>query len=199
MAAEPDLYLASKSPRRSLLLTEAGLRFALCEPGAEYVDGATELQSQAGDPGRLALERAHRKAAGAAPPRDDVPVLAVDTVVDLDGQELGKAADRDAAEAMLRRLSGRTHSVHTAHVLQRSGNTCAELVTSRVQCARADDERVRAYLDSGQWRGKAGAYGIQDPGQDFFQLVDGAYDNVVGLHVAAVLRLLHGACEEGRA
>ena len=58
MAVAPDLYLASKSPRRSLLLTEAGVRFALCEPGAEYVDGVTELQSQAGDPGRLALERA---------------------------------------------------------------------------------------------------------------------------------------------
>lgn len=195
VVADLDLYLASKSPRRRQLLADAGVRFALCEPGDEYVGAATEHDSELGEPRELAVARARRKALGAVPPDPRVPVLAVDTVVDLAGRELGKAADREAAAAMLRRLSGRKHEVHTAHCLFVGSEAFCELVTSAVRCDAVDDARLQAYLDSGQYRGKAGAYGIQDDAQDFLRLEHGAFDNVVGLHVDAVRRLLRLAAE----
>ena len=83
VAASLDLYLASKSPRRHQLLTQAGIRFAVCEPGAEYVAGQSEHASEAGDPVALAIDRARRKARGAQLGDAAVPILAVDTVVDL--------------------------------------------------------------------------------------------------------------------
>jgi septum formation protein len=188
-----DLFLASTSPRRSALLQQAGLIFALCEPGAEYAPGAgDEHRSQQGDPLALAVERARRKGAGASAPDPTVPVLAVDTVVDLDGTELGKPRDREHAEQMLRRLSGRLHRVHTAHYLRQpsTGRSLERAASAVVACGPLDAARLERYLDSGQWRGKAGSYGVQDEAQDSFHVIDGSYDTVVGLHVPAVLALL---------
>jgi septum formation protein len=188
-----DLYLASKSPRRRQLLTEAGISFLLCEPGEEYVDAACEHEGEVGEPRELAQSRARRKAFGARPDGDSVPVLAVDTVVDLQGCELGKASDRHAAQGYLKRLAGREHRVHTAHCLVvpgRGEQAFEELASSTVVARMPTEDQIARYLDSEQWRGKAGGYGIQDPAQDFLELVDGHFDTVVGLHVAAVQRLL---------
>ncbi|HEB54556.1 MAG TPA: Maf-like protein [bacterium] len=190
MAVALDLFLASKSPRRAALLSAAGLRFEVCTPGEEYPGGGSEHRAEVGEPTALARERARRKALGASVPDPGVPVLAVDTVVDLDGVELGKAADERDARAILRRLGGREHRVHTAHCLGLGGAICEELATSVVACEEPCDAALEAYLDSGQWRGKAGCYGIQDSAQSFLRLVDGAFDTVVGLHIAAVRRLL---------
>lgn len=195
-AAMLDLLLASKSPRRRQLLAAAGLRFEICEPGAEYDGALTEHDSEIGDPRQLCALRARRKALGARG-RGEVAVLAVDTVVDLDGRELGKAPDRAAAEVMLRALAGREHRVHTAHCLRRGGLVVEELLTSTVACREPTQHELRLYLDSGAWRGKAGAYGIQDEQQSFLQLVEGAFDTVVGLHVPAVRRLLQAIGAEG--
>lgn len=196
MAASLDLYLASKSPRRRELLTLAGLRFALCEPGEEYESGASEHDSEGGDPVVLAQLRARRKALHAQFEDATVPVLAVDTVVDLQGHELGKAADRAAAAAFLSRLAGREHRVHTAHCLfvpAAAQPVFEETASATVACEAPSAERLSRYLDSEQWRGKAGGYGIQDSEQDFLRLLSGAYDTVVGLHVPAVQRLLQSA------
>lgn len=196
MAESFDLYLASKSPRRRELLTQAGMRFACCEPGEEYEAGGSELDCEGGDPMALAQLRARRKALHAQVVAADVPVLAVDTVVDLAGNELGKAADRDAAAALLARLAGHEHRVHTAHCLfipTDPEHVFEETATSIVLCESPNAARVTRYLDSDQWRGKAGGYGIQDSQQDFLRLVSGSFDTVVGLHVAAVLRLLQAA------
>lgn len=210
MAASFDLYLASKSPRRRELLTQAGLRFALCEPGEEYEAGKSEHDSEAGEPILLAAARARRKALGVGGHGSRVPVLAVDTVVDLAGCELGKASNRDSAKAFLSRLAGHTHQVHTAHCLLvpgrsgvpggdgpdlRDGKLFEEVASSVVTCDRPDAVQIQRYLDSEQWRGKAGAYGIQDPAQDFLRLVSGSFDTVVGLHLDAVRRLLQAARE----
>lgn len=189
----PDLYLASTSPRRRALLAAACIPFALCEPGPEYLPGGgDEHTSVDGDPELLARERARRKGLGASLVDPTVPVLAVDTVVDLDGVELGKPSDRADAERMLRQLAGREHRVHTAHCLCLPAiGTCVEEVShATVRCGPVVEASLRHYLDSGQWRGKAGSYGMQDDAQDFFALVDGAFDTVVGLHVPAVQRLL---------
>lgn len=193
VSAQLDLFLASTSPRRRALLEQAGIRFALCEPGPEYLPGAAgEFCSEPGEPAVHASERAVRKALGAVVPDPRIPVLAVDTVVDLDGEELGKPADREQAEGMLRRLAGRRHVVHTAHCLwlPASGARGEVLHSAVIACGALDAERLARYLDSGQWRGKAGSYGVQDEAQDFFRLVEGSFDTVVGLHVPAVRDLL---------
>lgn len=202
VSAPLDLYLASKSPRRRELLTAAGLRFELVEPGEEYAPGSSEHDSEAGDPARLCAQRARRKAEGVVVVTSakglPVPVLAVDTVVDLEGHELGKAADRAAADAFLRRLAGKEHRVHTAHCLRapgRDGALFEEVASSVVTCSVPTDEQLARYLDSEQWRGKAGAYGIQDSAQDFLTLTSGSFDTVVGLHLEAVRRLLQAAKE----
>jgi septum formation protein len=180
-----QILLASTSPRRIALLSQAGIAFALCEPGPE--------PQAHGTPAELAVARARSKAEFAvSAPGSALPRLGVDTVVDLDGEELGKAQDRAAAQAMLRRLRGRRHRVHTAHCLvdPRSERIHEELATATVECAPFDATALARYLDGLEWRGKAGSYGIQDPTQDFLRVVDGAFDTVVGLHVPAVRRLL---------
>lgn len=184
-ASAPQLVLASTSPRRSALLREAGIAFVLGAPGPEP-DGH-------GTPIELAALRAREKAVGAAPPPGvTLPILGVDTVVELDGREFGKAADRRQAAAMLRALSGRIHRVHTAHCLvdPRRGLRLEAIATAAVACRAPGERELEDYLDSGQWRGKAGAYGIQDDAQSFLTLHEGAFDTVVGLHVAAVRDLL---------
>ena len=193
-----DLYLASKSPRRRQLLTAAQLRFAVCEPGEEYVGGASEHDSELGDPVKLASLRARRKALGAVSVAEQVPILAVDTVVDLHGCELGKAVDREAAAAYLARLAGHRHQVHTAHCLyvpSVAGAVFEEVSSSVVACEEPTFPQLDRYLDSLQWQGKAGGYGIQDPAQDFLRLAAGAFDTVVGLHVPEVMRLLQAVGE----
>lgn len=183
--ARPRLLLASTSPRRSRLLTEAGLAFALVEPGPEPMGE--------GAPTDLAAFRAREKARGARfVAGEAVPVLGVDTVVDLGGIEFGKAETRADAEAMLRRLAGRVHRVHTGHCLfhPASGLVLEELATAEVAFAVPTAGQLGAWLDSGLWRGKAGAYGIQDPLATFASLSSGAMDTVIGMHVEAVLRLL---------
>jgi septum formation protein len=188
----PALWLASTSPRRRHLLQQAGIRFELCEPGPEYADGRGDHDhGETGVPHLLAVARARRKALGAVVPAGITPVLGVDTVVDLDGDELGKPRDRDGAAAMLRRLFGREHRVHTAHCLVwPSGAVVEELATAVVAGRVPSPAELAHYLDSGDWRGKAGAYGLQDPSQSFLRRVEGADDTVVGLHLAAVQRLL---------
>ncbi len=169
------------------------MRFALCEPGAEYEPGGgDEHRSEAGEPLALACLRAARKGLGARAADAAVPVLAVDTVVDLDGRELGKPRDRDHAESMLRQLAGRLHRVHTAHFLicAATGRRVERVASATVACGPWDPLPMQRYLESGQWRGKAGSYGVQDDEQDCFRVVAGSEDTVVGLHVPAVLALL---------
>src|SRR5262249_19249317 len=100
--------------------------------------------------------------------------------------------DRADAAAMLGALAGRIHRVHTAHCLcdRRRGVAVEELASAEVACRQPTAGELTAYLDSEQWRGKAGSYGIQDRAQSFLTLHGGAFDTVVGLHVDAVRRLL---------
>lgn len=179
------IALASSSPRRSQLLTAAGIAFVLAEPGPE--------PASSGTPPELAVARARSKACGAKLPAGcELPLLGVDTVVDVAGREFGKPRDRAEAAAMLAALAGRRHCVHTAHCLfdASTGERHEELATAEVTCAVPSASELDAYLASGDWRGKAGAYGIQDATQSFLTMHAGSYDTVVGLHVEAVRRLL---------
>lgn len=181
------VHLASTSPRRRALLRAAGIEHRLVDPGPE--------PTAEGAPEERALARARSKALGAA--RADGLVVGVDTVVDVDGEELGKPADGAEAARMLERLQGRTHRVHTAVCVRRDGRVWSAVATSVVRMAEVDEARVREHVASELWRGKAGGYGIQDPDvAAFTEVVDGEVDTVIGLPVRLLRELLDAARSE---
>ena len=179
------LVLASSSPRRREILGWLGVEFDVVEPDVEEVD--TGLP-----PDRLVLENARRKAtAGLAMAPEGAVVLGVDTDVFLGSEPLGKPADRDGAEARLRELSGRPHDVLSGVCLlgPRAGEERSGVAQSRVTFAELDEAVLGAYLGSGEWRGRAGAYAIQGLGSILVEQVEGDFSNVVGLPIRLLLRL----------
>lgn len=182
----PRLFLASSSPRRRVLLEQAGVAFDLIEPGPE--------PRGEGPPAALARLRAEAKARGAQRPQAGW-VLGVDTVVEWGGEEFGKPADRAAAAAMLRALAGQTHLVHSGHCLLdlSTGRFRTEVSSARVRFDRLDEPALQSFLDTGAWEGKAGAYGIQDPECSFAHLVEGSLDTVIGMDVQLLRRWLREA------
>jgi septum formation protein len=166
------------------LLASLGLRVAVV--ASDYVERPIE----GAGPVELALAHAKGKAAGAAP--SDRLIVAADTVVDIDGDALGKPVDATEARAMLSRLAGRWHHVHTAFVLRDDATAAslAEIVTTHVKFADIDDETISAYAASGDGMDKAGAYGIQGFAATLVERIDGDYFAVVGFPLAAFARAL---------
>jgi septum formation protein len=118
-------------------------------------------------------------------------VLAADTVVEIDGDILGKAGDPAAALAMLERLSGRAHRVVTAFVLRGpGGRTVSREVATEVVLREVAGEELAAYVRAGEWQGKAGAYAAQGMAAAFVAAVRGSFTNVVGLPLVEVLEEL---------
>lgn len=177
------LYLASTSPRRRELLAAAGLRAVVVEPGPEPVGS--------GAPRERALQRALAKAQRARVAGAAGWVIGADTVVAVDGVDLGQPADRDDAARMLRLLAGRDHLVHTAQCVRAhpSGPSAAAVADAIVRVRPLSEAALQSWLARDLWRGKAGAYGIQDPGQDFITLVAGDLDTVIGLSVRTLRAL----------
>jgi septum formation protein len=170
--------LASASPRRRHLLESLGLRVRIV-PSAYH-----EMPERDLAPRELALRHARGKAAGAAPSTD--LIVAADTVVDVDGEALGKPSDPAEARAMLRRLSGRWHVVHTAFALRDSTNaSLVEVLSTSVRFADIKEETLAAYVASGDGDDKAGAYGIQGFAATLVERIDGDYFTVVGFPLAA--------------
>ena len=178
------LYLASTSPRRQELLRDAGIEFVLHPPGPE--------PEGAGSPRDKAVFRARGKASTATTPENPGAILGVDTLVELDGEEMGKPTSRMAAADMLRRLMGRQHLVFTAHCLvdSHSGGSVEECAQAQVRCRPLEDVELQSYLDSHEWRDKAGGYGIQGVASGFMTLEGGELDTVIGLNLATLGRLL---------
>ena len=176
--------LASASPRRRELLASLGLRVTVVPSAYD------ELPLPGLQPAEIALRHARGKAAAAMP--TDALVVAADTVVDLDGEALGKPAGIAEARSMLRRLAGRWHVVHTAFALRadRVAGTHAEVVSTRVRFADLDDETIGAYAASGDGLDKAGAYGIQGFAATLVERIDGDYFTVVGFPLAAFAQAL---------
>jgi len=173
------IVLASASPRRRELLERLGFELEVVPAD---VDEAVR-------PGEAPLDYVRRVAAdkARAVPRDGW-VLAADTIVELDGVVLGKAADADEARAMLAALRGRTHRVTTAFVV-RGPRTADGLVTSEVDMA-FDDAELEDYVACGEWRGKAGAYAVQGIGGALVAAVRGSISNVIGLPLREVVATL---------
>ncbi len=181
------LVLASASPRREQLLREAGLSFEIdAPPPEEEENGADESLPPEG----RAQGRARAKAAWAAVRHPGAVVLGADTVVVLEGEEMGKPGKSGEARKMLGRLSGRKHEVITGFALAFDGNIRTFAVRTEV-CFRAlDDESIGRYVATGEPMDKAGAYAIQGAGGSLIDSVRGSYTNVVGLPLPEVLSAL---------
>lgn len=190
------LLLASNSPRRRELLAAAGFKFVTVDPQvAEAFD--VDLTAR-----ELTTLNAIRKGTSVARTHPDKVILAADTLVELEGEIIGKPADRDDAVEMLRRLSGRRHDVYSAvfisgPVRPRHGESvrCRTRSTSfyeisRVYFQRLSDSAIRAYIEKVNPLDKAGAYAAQDDCGQVIWRIEGSYTNVVGLPMEKTITAL---------
>jgi len=176
-----SLILASASPRRWELLARIGI-------AVEVIPANIDESLQ---PGTLPLDHAVglaiRKAAVVAKKAPGRWVLGADTIVEVGGDILGKAADGDEALAMVRRLSGCTHRVSTGFALCGPGSQFSQVVTTEVTMRTAGDDELAEYVRAGEWRGKAGAYAIQGMAAALVTEIRGSVTNVIGLPLAEVI------------
>ena len=179
----PDapLILASASPRRRELLHNAGLRFRV-------IPSQTAEEVRPGEaPRDYVLRTARDKARAVARSEPAAWILAADTIVEIDGQILGKPRDEADGRRMLGLLSGRQHRVMTAFVVLGTEHQVERLVTSTVRFKPLSEAQIGAYLASGEPADKAGAYAIQGRGRALVADIQGSYTNVVGLPMDEVL------------
>ena len=186
--AEPLIVLASASPRRAALLRQIGVahRVVPAELDERRLPGEAAEQCVL----RLAESKARlvQAALGSA-----LPVLGADTAVLIDGQMLGKPADRAAGLGMLAQLSGRTHDVLCAVALAAGNGVRSALSRSQVRLRDLTAAECAAYWDSGEPADKAGGYAIQGRGAVFVEELRGSYSAVMGLPLFETAALLAGA------
>ena len=182
------LVLASASPARLATLRSAGI-----EP-VVIVSGVDESQVAGLPPAELALQLAELKC-GAVAGRDDLPddvlVLGCDSVLELDGQALGKPEDAEDAASRWRRMRGRTGVLHTGHSLRdtASGRVAAATASTTVHFADVSDEEIAAYVATGEPLSVAGAFTVDGRGGAFVTGIEGDHHNVVGLSLPLVREL----------
>jgi septum formation protein len=183
----PVLRLASASPRRRQLLELIGVPHVVTPADIDETPLAGE------PPDEYVLRLAREKAEAVWARHVDLPVLAADTTVVIDDEILGKPESEAEAHTMLGKLSGRDHMVHTAVALW-SGEHQMQFHTSTQVCfAPLSSEEIRAYWESGEPRGKAGAYAIQGLGAVFVTGISGTYTGVMGLPLFETAHLLRQA------
>jgi septum formation protein len=180
--------LASASPRRLELLRQVGL-----EPDRVAPADIDESQLPDETPRLMALRLARGKAQAAAALAPGAFVLAADTVVALGRRVMGKPADEVQARRWLTLLSGRAHQVLTGvAVIAPDGRIASRLGEARLRFKRLTAAELDGYLAGGEWRGKAGAYGVQGAAGGFVTTLQGSYTAVVGLPLYETLALLDG-------
>ena len=185
----PVLILASASPRRRQLLAQAGLDFEIVESG---VDERREPAEPGPD---FALRMACEKALAVSARRTDALVLGADTVVEIEGEILGKPRNPDDARRMLLMLSAQVHRVFTGFALARERRVVERAaIVSAVRFRALADAEVERYIATDEPYDKAGGYAIQGDGGDFIAAVEGSTTNVMGLPIDEVLDALrrHG-------
>jgi septum formation protein len=180
--AKARLILASTSPQRRAILEQLRIPFDVVAP--TYV----EHDPPGVEPATLVRTHAEGKARSAA--RTGEVTLGVDTAVVLDGRVYGKPTDREDAADMLRTLSGRMHSVVSGLCLLGPALDVVEHDVTEVSFRLLSPEAVAAYLESGEWEGRAGSYAIQGLGGRLVERIDGDYLNVVGLPGGLLVELL---------
>ena len=181
--------LASGSPRRRELLEMLGVPDLTIRP-ATGPERATPGAGPEQTVRELSLHKAQEVAQTCAP--EDI-IIAADTIVYLDGAILGKPRDAQDAAAMLRQLSGQTHRVITAVALHAADAVHEAASESRVRFAPLGEDDIAAYVDSGEWQGKAGAYAIQGRAAAFIAHISGSYSGIMGLPLFETARILRAA------
>lgn len=178
------LILASTSPRRRELLGRLGLAFEVADPG--------DAEEGGGPAGPLARARwaAAAKSAAVAADRPEAVVIGADTMVSAGGRGLGKPRDLEEARAMLRLLSGRTHTIYTAVHLRAGPQSHSGFARSMLTLRELAPSEIERYLAHGESMDKAGAYSIQGHGHELAVRRVGSLDTIIGLPVALVRGLL---------
>lgn len=196
------IYLASQSPRRRQLLEQIGVAHQLLLPAPHEDAEALEAVRPGEAPARyvqrvtgLKLDAAVARLKALGLPA--APVLCADTTVALGRNILGKPGNAAEARAMLARLAGQTHRVLTAIAIQKGHKRLMALSESRVRFAPMTSAQIRAYVDSGEPMGKAGAYGVQGRAASHIEHIQGSYSGIMGLplfETAQVLRQFGVRC-----
>ncbi len=186
MPGSAPLILASASPRRLELLAQIGI-----VPDRVSPTDIDETRRKDESPRELALRLAREKASACA--GEGAYVLAADTVVALGRRNLEKAADEAEAATFLRLLSGRAHQCITGVAVRApDGRMASRAVLARVKMKRLTEQEIAAYLASGEWKGKAGGYGIQGAAGAFVTAINGSYTAIVGLPLYETASMLEG-------
>jgi len=191
-SAQVRMVLASASPRRRRLLAEAGYTFEVVPPDIDESSYPTATPS----PQRHAEQLALAKARCVALRYPDSLVIGADTLVDFDGEIIGKPCDAEDAERITRKLFSAPHKVITGLALLR--------LSDRTQVVRSDvttvhprkmtQEQINEHIAGGSWQDKAGAYAIQETGDAFVERIDGSLTNVMGLPMELLRGLLEDFC-----
>ena len=181
------LILASRSPRRRELLEEAGYLFEVCLPSEESECGLCSDEN----PAQLVVRLAYQKAADVVRRVREGIVISCDTIVECNGEILGKPISEDHAQQMLQILSGREHHVYSGLCLWKMPD-CRPNIRVAITTLRMDPlsgPQLDEYLAGGQWEGKAGAFGYQDR-LGWVHIVEGSESNVVGLPLELLAEML---------
>lgn len=193
MQKPAQLYLASKSPRRRELLAQWGVNFeVLLNPSEEVSEEPLANEDPINYVNRVAAEKAltvdsYIHEAGLT----RLPVLASDTIVELDGEILRKPADKAEAFKTLKKLSGKTHRViSSVAVIDKNRKLHQDISISQVQFRELSDDEIQEYIATGEPMDKAGAYAIQGGAAKFVKSFDGSYSGIVGLPKLVTFSLL---------
>ncbi|MBJ7458995.1 MAG: septum formation protein Maf [Thermoleophilaceae bacterium] len=176
--AQPRLVLASRSPQREVILSRLGLDFEVVPSGVDEFD--------AGEPSAVVIGNALRKARAVSDRLADPGALVVggDTVIVHQGSVIGKPADPEEAAAFMRRLSGSEHEVLGGLAVVRFGGEEKTAVTAtQVRFRSLSDSLIAAYVATGEWEHRSGAYAIQQGGSILVESITGDYLNIIGLSV----------------
>ncbi|MBO0409727.1 septum formation protein Maf [Enterococcus hulanensis] len=178
------VILASQSPRRRELLSWLITDFSI-----QPADIDEEVKDQYA-PKEYVMEMARQKAAVVAEEHPEALVIASDTVVVLGEEILGKPKSREEAFGMLKNMSGGSHLVYTSVVLKKEEQLSEELSSATVTFYDLTDDEINRYLDSDDYKDKAGAYGIQNGAGVFVKKIEGDYYSIVGFPVGVVNQML---------
>jgi len=183
LPVNPNVILASKSPRRRYLLNKVGLQFSVIP--SNFEEDSVALTSPASYVKTLARSKAH----DISKKYPDSWVLGADTIVLIDGIILGKPGSRSEAYSMLDRLSNKTHQVLTGFCIScaSKNRSVSDIVTTDVVIKKLSRQEIDWYIDTGEPFDKAGAYAIQGLGTFLVKSINGSYTNVVGLPVCEVV------------
>ncbi len=183
-----SFILASASPRRKKLLTEAGYKFTVVQPDIDESAFPAKGIEACEYAERLALA----KAKSVAEKYPDSLVIGADTVVDFQGQIIGKPANAKEAEQITKKLFSRPHKVITGIAIVRLSNgiELSESDTTTIYPKKLTTEQIARHIKSETWRDKAGAYSIKENGDEFIERIQGSLTNVMGLPMELLEQLL---------